>query len=89
MRTYTKPCEFEGCHGKAKAHGLCTGHLGQRAGNRRDGFDDVLVPYNIVGARKLDRLAELWGGEFEPPPAQQPIVFTKLVDQAMCSSMLC
>jgi hypothetical protein len=31
MRTYTKPCEFEGCHGKAKAHGLCTGHLDQRA----------------------------------------------------------
>jgi hypothetical protein len=30
MRTYTKPCEFEGCHGKAKAHGLCTGHLDQR-----------------------------------------------------------
>jgi HNH endonuclease len=31
MRTYLKPCDFEGCHGKAKAHGLCTGHLDQRA----------------------------------------------------------
>jgi len=31
MRRYTKPCRFKdrdgnGCHGKAKAHGLCTGH---------------------------------------------------------------
>ena len=31
MLTYTMPCGFEGCHGKAKAHGLCTGHLDQRA----------------------------------------------------------
>lgn len=34
MRRYTKPCRFKdrdgnGCHGKAKAHGLCTGHLDQ------------------------------------------------------------
>ena len=31
MRTYNKPCDFEGCHGKAKAHSLCTGHLDQQA----------------------------------------------------------
>jgi hypothetical protein len=34
MRHYTKPCTFKGpdgeaCHGRAKAHGLCTGHLDQ------------------------------------------------------------
>jgi hypothetical protein len=34
MRRYTKPCRFKdrdgnSCHGKAKAHGLCTGHLDQ------------------------------------------------------------
>ena len=31
MRRYEKPCDFPDCHGKAKAHGLCTGHLDQRA----------------------------------------------------------
>jgi hypothetical protein len=30
-RAYNKPREFEGRHGKAKAHGLCTGHLDQWA----------------------------------------------------------
>lgn len=34
MRVYSKPCKFtasdgDECHGKAKAHGLCTGHLDQ------------------------------------------------------------
>lgn len=34
MRRYTKPCRFKdpdgnSCHGKAKAHGLCTSHLDQ------------------------------------------------------------
>jgi hypothetical protein len=31
MRRYNKPCDFPECHGKAKAHGLCTGHLDQKA----------------------------------------------------------
>jgi hypothetical protein len=30
-RRYTKPCQFRGCYANAKAHGLCTGHLDQRA----------------------------------------------------------
>jgi hypothetical protein len=30
-RHYTKPCQFKGCYANAKAHGLCTGHLDQRA----------------------------------------------------------
>jgi HNH endonuclease len=30
-RHYTRPCRFRGCYGNAKAHGLCTGHLDQRA----------------------------------------------------------
>ena len=30
-RRYTKPCTFKGCYANAKAHGLCTGHLDQRA----------------------------------------------------------
>ena len=34
MRVYCKPCTFTApdgkeCHGKAKAHGLCTSHLDQ------------------------------------------------------------
>ena len=54
MRRYTNPCRFKdrddnSCHGKAKAHGLCAGHLDQldrgkeltpllgRHGRRHDG----------------------------------------------------
>lgn len=31
MRSSNKPCGFPDCHGKAKAHGLCSGHLDQLA----------------------------------------------------------
>jgi D-serine deaminase-like pyridoxal phosphate-dependent protein len=41
------------------AVGLTCQKLGEAETMVDAGFDDVLVPYNIVGARKLDRLAEL------------------------------
>ena len=41
------------------AVGLTCQKLGEAETMVDAGFDDVLVPYNIVGSRKLDRLAEL------------------------------